>query len=96
MGNFKLSDQAETDLIRIHQWGVRRFGERRADDYYFQFFERFERLAEAPLLYPAVDEVRDGYRKSVCGVDTIYYRITDEGVEIMAIVGSQDLKEIFE
>ncbi len=55
------------------------------------FFERFEQLAEQPLQYPAVDEIRLGYRRSVCGVDNIYYHISSGNiVEIMAIIGQQD------
>jgi len=92
MANYKLSNQVEEDLIRIHQWGVEQFGEQAADAYYFRFFERFEILAESPYLYPAADDIREGYRKSVCGVDTIYYRVVDTGVEIMAIIGQQDLE----
>ncbi|GJL83072.1 MAG: hypothetical protein DHS20C01_27060 [marine bacterium B5-7] len=56
-------------------------------------FERFEQLAEKPLLYQAVDEYRKGYRRSVCGVDSIYYRIDGDTVEIMAIIGRQDADE---
>jgi len=48
-------------------------------------------LAERPLSYPAVDDIRVGYRRSVCGADSIYYRIEGEAVEIMAIIGQQDL-----
>ncbi len=92
MGSYKLSDQAEEDLICIHQWGARHHGEQAADAYYFQFFERFETLAENPYLYPAVDDIREGYRRSVCGVDAIYYRVTDTGVEIMAILRHQNPK----
>ena len=33
---------------------------------------------------------RTGYRRSVSGVDSIYYRIGNDVVEIMAILGSQD------
>jgi toxin ParE1/3/4 len=44
-------------------------------------------------LYPAVDDISEGYRRSVCGVDSIYYRIEGETVEIMAIIGRQDLEE---
>jgi toxin ParE1/3/4 len=44
-------------------------------------------------LYPAVDDIREGYRRSVCGVDSIYYRIEGETVEIMAIIGRQDVEE---
>lgn len=92
MGSYRLTGQAKADIKRIHQWGVRHFGEDRADAYFQKFFMRFEELAENPFLYPAADEIRQGYRKSVCGADTIYYRVTDEGVEVMAIIGHQDFK----
>ena len=44
MGIYSLSENAKADLIRIHQRGVREFGEARADDYYNAFFDRFESL----------------------------------------------------
>lgn len=93
MGSYRLTEEAEADLIRIHQWGVRTHGEPQADAYYFQFFERFAQLAEQPLLYPIVDDIRKGYRRSVCGTDSIYYRIEGEMVEIMTIIGQQDTAE---
>ncbi|MCH9693306.1 MAG: type II toxin-antitoxin system RelE/ParE family toxin [Gammaproteobacteria bacterium] len=90
MGSYKLSEDAKADLIRIHQHGIRRFGEAQGDKYYYALVDRFEQLAEQPLLYQAVDEFRKGYRRSVCGVDSIYYRIDGDVVEIMAIIGQQD------
>ena len=93
MGSYRLSDGAEADLIRIHQWGTRTHGEAQADRYFFAFFEHFDELARQPLLYPAVDEIREGYRRSVCGKDSVYYRIEGETVVIIAIIGQQDLTE---
>ncbi len=89
MGNYKLRDEAEADLIRIHQWGVRHHGEEQADRYFAVFFDHFEQLAEQPLLYP-VSDIREGYRRSVCGKDSVFYRIDGETVEIMAVIGQQD------
>jgi toxin ParE1/3/4 len=93
MGNYRLTEDAKADLIRIYRHGLRDHGEARADAYYNAFFDRFEQLAEQPFLYPAVDGIRAGYRRSVCGVDSIYYRIHGEAVEIMAIIGQQDIDE---
>ncbi len=45
MGNYKLSEDAKADLIRIHQRGVRKHGLAQADKYYAAFFDRFEQLA---------------------------------------------------
>ena len=93
MGNYRLTEEAEADLIRIHQWGVRTHGEAQADAYFFQLIERFDKLSEQPLLYPAVDDIREGYRRSVCGTDSIYYCIEGQTVEIMAVIGQQDVDE---
>jgi len=93
MGNYRLSENAKADLTRIYRRGLREYGEAQADKYYQAFFERFEQLVEQPLLYQAVDDILPGYRRSVCGSDSIYYRIDGETVEIMAIIGQQDLDE---
>lgn len=79
------------DLHRIYRRGVLKFGEAQADRYFNALFERFDELAEQPLQYQAVDDNRNGYRRSVCGVDSIYYRIVDNTVEIMRILGQQDI-----
>jgi len=72
MGNYRLREEAENDLIRIHQRGVRDHGEAQADTYYEAFFDRFEQLAEQPHLYQAVEHIQAGYRRSVCGKHSIY------------------------
>ncbi len=37
MASYKLSDDAEADIIRIHQWGVRTHGVAKADEYSQRF-----------------------------------------------------------
>ena len=69
---------------------------RRPTNYYDAFFDRFDQLAKRPYLYQAVDDIREGYRRSVCGVDSIYYRVDGDTVEIMAILGQQDVDEWIE
>ena len=93
MGTYRLSENAREDLRRIYRRGLREYGEAQADEYYNALFDRFEEIAEQPFLYPAVDDIREGYRRSVCGVDSIYYRIEGETVEIIAIIGRQDVEE---
>lgn len=94
MTNYRLSNEAKEDLIRIHHYGVGRFGLSQADKYFYSFFECFETIAERPYAFESVDYIKQGYRRCVNGVDSIFYRIKDETVEIMAIIGRQDLKNI--
>jgi toxin ParE1/3/4 len=93
MASYRISEDAKADLRRIYRHGGREYGDALADQYYDAFFDRFEELAEQPYLYQAVDDIREGYRRSVCGVDSIYYRVEDDTVEIMAILGQQDLDD---
>jgi toxin ParE1/3/4 len=94
MADYKLSNAAKEDLIRIHHFGVEKFGITQADNYFDSFFDYFEIIAQRPLSFESVDYIKKGYRRCPCGSDTIYYRVKNNIVEIMAIVGMQDLKNI--
>lgn len=94
MGKYKLSNVAKDDLIRIHHYGVRKFGIKQADKYFNSFFDNFEIIAERPLSFESVDFIKPGYRRCVSGEDSIYFRNEDDTVEIMTIIGRQDLNQV--
>ena len=94
MAKYKLSNTAKEDLIRIHHYGVKKFGEAQADKYFDSFFEYFEIIAKHPFSFESVDFIKTGYRRCVCGTDSIYYKINNDNVEIMTIIGRQDLKSV--
>jgi toxin ParE1/3/4 len=91
MANYRISPNAKDDLERLWFYGLEHWGLAAADDYYAAFFEHFKQLAAEPFLYPAVDEMREGYRRSICGKDSVFYRINDDVIEIMAVLGQQDI-----
>jgi toxin ParE1/3/4 len=95
MAKYKLSNAAKDDLIRIHHYGVKKFGTDQADKYYDSFFKYFEIIAQRPLSFESVDFIKKGFRRCVCGSDSIYYKINNDIVEIMTIIGRQDLNNIF-
>lgn len=90
MATYKLSPDAEDDLFRIWVYGSKKFGIAQADKYYKAFFHQFDLIAKDPFLFPSVDYIKKGYRRGVSGVDSIYYRINGDIIEIMAIIGRQD------
>lgn len=94
MAKYRLSNAAKEDLIRIHHYGVKKFGMNQADKYFDSFFEYFDIIAQQPFSFESVDYIKKGYRRCVCGSDSIYFRIADDIVEIMTIIGRQDLKNI--
>ena len=88
--NYRLSNTAKDDLIRIYRYGVYKFGSAQAEQYFENFFLYFDRIVENPYAFEAVDFTKKGYRRRVCEVDSIYYRINKNTVEIMTIIGRQD------
>ena len=94
MAKYKLSNDAKEDLIRIHHYGVEKFGLSQADKYFNAFFEYFDIIAERPFSFESVEYIKKGYRRCVCGSDSIYYKINDGIVEIMAIIGRQDITNL--
>ena len=59
--------------------------------YYDALQSRFDEIAGNPLLYPVVDHIRKGYRRSVCGSHSIYYRVDNHAVEIMRLINREDV-----
>jgi toxin ParE1/3/4 len=94
MSKYRLSVSAKEDLIRIYQYGFQKFGEKQADKYFQSFFDYFDIIAERPESFESVDFIKPGYRRCVCGVDSIYFKVNEDIVEIMAIIGRQDLTQL--
>ena len=93
MAKYRLSNEAKNDLIRIHHYGIEKFGMTQADKYFESFFEYFDIIAERPYSFESVEYIKNEYRRCVCGSDSIYFKINKDIVDIMAIVGSQNLNE---
>jgi len=94
MPKYRLSNEAKEDLIRIQHYGIEKFGLTQADQYFDSLFDCFESICQRPFSFEAVDHIKKGYRRCVCGICSIYFKIEHGTVEIMAIIGRQDLKKI--
>jgi len=93
VGRYRLSKAAEEDLIGIALFGDKHFGIAQSNRYRDQLKLRFSVLADQPLRYPTVDHIRKSYRRSVCGVHSIFYKIDKDIVEIVRILKHQDLQK---
>ena len=94
MAEYRLANEAKEDLIRIHHYGVEKFGMAQADSYFDSFFHCFDIISQRPFSFESVDYIKKEYRRCVCESDSIFYRINNDIVEIMAIIGRQDLSKI--
>ena len=92
---YKLTKKADADLQRLYEWGLDNHGLEKANSYFDRIVERFQRISEAPLMWQGVEHIRQGYRRSVFGVHSIYYHILENGdVEIARILRSEDIQQL--
>jgi toxin ParE1/3/4 len=82
---------AGQDLDDLYTEGFTTWGETQADAYYDGLLARFDQICEHPLMYPAVDHIRKGYRRAVYNRHAIYYVILDNVIEIRAVAKYQDV-----
>jgi len=94
MADYKLSNQAKDDSIRVHQFGVKQFGEKQADLYFDTLFECLDVIALQPFAFVDVSYIKPGYRGCVCGPHSIFYRVKKEIAEIMTTIGREDLTSV--
>jgi len=95
MGEYELAPEAERDLLNIALHGIENFGFEQSELYRDGLKARFQEIADHPLRYPAVDQIRKGYRRSVFQSHAIYYRVDGQGIAIMRVLGRQDLATAF-
>jgi len=94
MTKYRLTNEAKEDLLRIYEFGIFAFGSSQAYKYLNSFFDCFELIAKQPLAFESVDYIKMGYRRCLCGSDSIFYRIENGLVEIVTIIGRQDIEKI--
>lgn len=82
---------ADQDLDDLYTEGFTKWGERQADRYYDGILSRFELIRENPMMFQAVDHIREGYRHCVYEKHSIYFVIGGDTVEVRAVVKRQDV-----
>lgn len=94
MAQYKINLAAQDDMQDIYNYGVKRHGEKQADDFYDSIFDLFELIANNPYAFSPVDHIKPGYRRYVHrkgkSRTAIYYRIIVDTVEIMRLIGRQN------
>ena len=90
MKGYRLTLEAEYDMDCILDEGIDEYGLEAALVYYDNLERRFAELVDNPLHYPAVDYICVGYRRTVCGVHSVYYRVEPEEIVVVRILKKQD------
>lgn len=93
---FRLTRRAETDLIDIAEFTLRRWGAAQSERYVTQLFSRFSWLSEQPQAGAARDDVLAGARCFPEDSHLVFYRVGENGIEILAVPhGAMDLETHF-
>lgn len=89
MSRFILSPRARDDLDGIWNYTARIWDMDQAERYLRRIAEAVDLVAETPALGRNCDHIRDGYRKYPVGSHVLFYRLTDDGIDVVRILHSQ-------
>ena len=83
---FKLSVQAELDVVDLIARGIEQFGPEQSDKYFQQLKSTFARVAQFPLANRERGEIDPPVRIQVHQSHLIIYRTGPDGVFILRVV----------
>ena len=86
MGEYRLTKEADTDLLRMFLYGFETFGLAQAEEYRDGILRCFELLAGNPRLGRKADEFAAGARRHEYARHIIFYDEQPGGVLIIGIV----------
>jgi toxin ParE1/3/4 len=85
-GRFALTPRARADIDDIWDHTARRWGADQAQSYVRQLAHHMALIANQPGLGNACPEIRAAYHRFPSGAHMLFYRITEDGVEIIRIL----------
>lgn len=84
--SFKLTEDAERDVIDIYLYTFENFGEAQAEKYSAELFARFAQIANNPTLGKSYGTVHPGAFRINQGSHAIYYKHQDKNVLVLRIL----------
>lgn len=89
MPAFFLRPKAISDLERIWDYTLEKWGVEQAEHYLRMINESFALLATDPSLGRSCDSVRPGYFRHRVGRHAIFYRVGQTGIEVVRVLHLQ-------
>ncbi len=86
MGSFRLTQLAASDLRSIGRYTQATWGREQRDRYLAKLDRSFHMLAQEPQRGRACDVIRAGYFKYHVGRHLIFYRMAQDGIDIIRIL----------
>lgn len=91
---YKLTPEAENDLIEIYVFGFQNFGETQAEKYFSDFEDCFQLISKTPLICRERTEFSPPVRIHHHGRHLVIYLIQDDQILIVRILhDSMDIQQ---
>jgi len=85
-GRFVLKPRAHADLDEIWDYTADRWGLEQAETYIRRLWKDIQTVADKPSLGQECAVVRPGYRKYPSGSHVLFYRLADDGIDVVRIL----------
>ncbi len=93
---YRVTKQARRDLLQIWNY-IADDNDDAADRFISRLTTHFRKLGRNPYLGRSREELRRGYRSFPVGQYVIFYRLSEQRIEIMHVLhGKRDLDAFFE
>lgn len=86
---FRLLPKAEADYFTIYAYTYENFGEAQAEKYIGGLLDSFTLITEYKRIGRDIDHIRAGYFRYEYERHTIYYRLDQDGISIVRILGDR-------
>jgi len=86
MSNIALSPRAKLDLSEIWDYTLSQWGADQAEKYVRELWSAMENAASDPTKSVDIRDVRRDYRKSRAGSHVIFFKFTDDGIDVVRIL----------
>jgi toxin ParE1/3/4 len=84
--SLRISALALEDLKNIGRYTQKRWGSEKRNNYLSQLNEGFKKLLSNPQMGRCYDEIIQGYRRFCEGEHIIFYRITEQTLDVIRIL----------
>ncbi|AVH41602.1 type II toxin-antitoxin system RelE/ParE family toxin [Agrobacterium tumefaciens] len=94
MSSYRLTKQAESEILDIFIYGVEQFGLRQAHFYKNELEGCFQLLGDNPRMGRLAPAIGEGVRRHEHGSHVIFYEIDGSGVLILTVVHGRSIRRL--
>jgi toxin ParE1/3/4 len=86
VARYTLTRDADFDIAAIAEFSVTQWGLARAEEYILALHPTFQTLANFPDVGRDAGAIRAGYRSLESGAHSVFYRKSNDGVEVVRVL----------